>query len=89
MGFYPIYDYIEGIRIYSFKDDISYTIIEKHYNSNITQEQIKEILLLYDQIEDKSDLHFSIYTLCYSTLDNKEYMSWYPITIDLLKEKLG
>ena len=81
---------IFGLRIYNFNDDFSNTLFEEKYDEIMSHEQMREAYLFYNQINDKNNISFQIYTECSSTLDpyNKEnFMEWYPISLNNFLEK--
>ena len=91
MGNYS-YDLIYGIRIYNFNaDDYGNTLYEEKYDEIMSNEQMREAYLFYNQLNDKNNIHFKIYTECASTMDlNKQnYMNWYPMTLTTFLEKFG
>jgi hypothetical protein len=84
---------IFGIRIYNFNDDdISNILFEQKYNTIMIDEQKKDAYLFYNQLNNKNNIFFNIYTECSSTHDiiNKDkFMMWYPISVNLFLEKFG
>ena len=84
---------IFGIRIYNFNDDdFSNTLFEGKYDEIMSHEQMSEAYLFYNELNDKNNLFFQIYTECSSTLnkDNKEqFMMWYPISLNVFLEKFS
>ena len=82
---------IFGIQIYNFNDDdISNTLFEEKYDEVMSNEQIREAFLFYNELNDKYNISFKIYTECSSTLDkyNKaEFIDWYPISLGVFLEK--
>lgn len=81
---------IFGIQIYNFNDDdYSNILYEKKYDVIFNDEQKEETYLFYNNLNDKNNLHFKIYTICSSTLDinNKDnFMMWYPLSLDKFLE---
>ncbi len=89
MGIYSSDD-IFGIRIYNFDDDDnSNTMYEKKYDLTMSNEQLREAYLFYNQLNDKNNLSFQIYTECSSTLDvnMKNFMTWIPVSLNTFLEK--
>jgi uncharacterized protein (DUF2344 family) len=83
---------IFGLRIHNFNDEFSNTLFEEKYDEIMSNEQMREAYLFYNQIIDKNNMRFQIYTECSSTLEpyNKEnFMVWYPISLNNFLEKFG
>ena len=84
---------IFGISIYNFNDDdFSNTLFEEKYDEIMSHEQMREVYLFYNELNDKNNLFFKIYTECSSTLNtyNKEqFMMWYPISLNVFLEKFS
>ena len=83
---------IFGIKIYTFDDDdISYTLFERKYDVIMTVEQMKEAYLFYTELHDKNNVRLKIYTEFSSTYnkENKNYMDWHPISLNVFLEKFG
>ena len=81
---------IFGIRIYnvSYDDDI-YNLFQRKYDLIMTDEKIKEAYLFYEELYDKQDIFFQIYTETSSTYDEGVFMMWYSITTNDFLEKFG
>ena len=79
---------IFGIRIYnvSYDDDI-YNLFQRKYDLIMTDEKIKEAYLFYEELYDKQDIFFQIYTECSSTYDASVFMMWYSISKNMFLEK--
>ncbi len=86
-------DNIFGIRIYKFYDDIPSDILyEKKYDVIMNNEQMMEAYLFYNQLDNKNNIEFNIYTECSSTLElsnENTFLMWYPITLDKFLEKFN
>jgi hypothetical protein len=84
---------IFGISIYNFNDDdVSNTLFEIKFCEIMSQEQMREAYLFYNELHDKNNISFKIYTECSSTLNkyNKEnFMAWYPISLNEFLEKFN
>ena len=84
---------IFGISIYNFnEDDFSNTLFEEKYDEIMSHEQMRETYLFYNELTDKNNVFFKIYTECNDTLNkyNKEkFMRWYPISLNIFLEKFG
>jgi hypothetical protein len=84
---------IFGIRIYNFNDnDFNNILFEQKYNSIMNDKQKKEAYLFYNQLNNKNNIFFNIYTECSSTHDliNKDtFMKWYPISVNIFLEKFS
>jgi len=84
---------IFGLRIYNFnEDDFSNTLFEEKYDEIMSGEQMREAYLFYNNLNDKNEIFFQIYTECSSTLDkyNKEpFMDWYPISLNIFLEQFS
>lgn len=81
---------IFGIRIYNFNDDdFANILFEENYEEIMSHEQMREAYLFYNQLINKNNIFFKIYTECTSTLDihNKEiFMMWYPMPLNVFLE---
>ncbi len=91
MGIYSSDD-IFGIRIYNFDDDENSNILyEQKYDLTMSNEQLREAYLFYNQLNDKNNISFQIYTECSSTLDvnMKNFMMWYPISLNVFLKKFS
>jgi hypothetical protein len=80
---------IFGIKIYNFNDDdTSKTLFEEKYDEIMSYQQMREAYLFYNELNDKNNIIFKIYTECTSTLNyNKQhFMDWYPISLDKFLE---
>ena len=84
---------IFGIRIYNFnEDDYSNTIFEKKNDEIMTHEQMREVYLFYEQLNEKNNIFFQIYTECSTTFnkyDTQPFMEWQPISLNQFLEKFG
>jgi hypothetical protein len=84
MGIYTSGDFF-GIRIYNFNhDDISKTLFEEKYDEIMSYQQMREAYLFYNELNDKNNIFFKIYTECSSTLNynTQKFMDWYPISLN-------
>ncbi len=91
MGIYSSDD-IFGIRIYNFDDDENSNILyEQKYDLPMSNDQAREAYLFYNQLNDKNNISFQIYTECSSTLDinKKNFMMWYPISLNVFLKKFS
>ncbi len=91
MGIY-ISDKIFGIAIYNFDNEgFGNTLYEKQYNEIMSNEQMKEAYIFYNQLNDKRNISFRVYTECSSTLDLhvENFMQWYPISLNQFMEKFN
>ena len=80
---------IFGIKIYNFIDDECNTLFETKYDEIITNEQIKEVYFFYEELPNKENIFFRIYTKCSSTYGQGTYMDWYPMSKDSFLEKFS
>jgi hypothetical protein len=84
---------IFGISIYNFNDDnVSNTLFENKFCEIMSHEQMREAYLFYNELHDKNNISFKIYTECSSTLNkyNKDnFMMWYPISLNVFLEKFN
>ena len=83
---------IFGIQIYNFNDDdISNILFEEKYDEVMSYIQMKEAHLFYNNLNDKNNICFKIYTEGISTLSyNKHnFMMWHPLSLDTFLEKFG
>lgn len=53
--------------------------------------QMSEAYLFYNNLNDKNNIFFKIYTECISTLsyNRDNLMKWYPLHLDTFLEKFG
>jgi hypothetical protein len=76
---------IFGISIYNFNDnDVSATLFEEKYGEIMSHEQMSEAYSFYNELPDKNNISFKIYTECSSTLNNEDeriFMMWHPISL--------
>lgn len=80
---------IFGIRIYNFNDDdLSKTLFEEKYDEIMSYMQMREAYLFYNELNDKNNLFFKIYTQCTSTLNNNttNFMDWMPVSLHTFLE---
>ena len=84
---------IFGLRIHNFNDEFSNTLFEEKYDEIMSNEQMREAYLFYNQIIDKNNMRFQIYTECSSTLNahnNKEnFMEWHPINLNMFLQQFS
>lgn len=84
---------IFGINIYIFNDDynISNTLYKKEYSVIMNDEQKKEAYLFYNNLNNKNDIFFKIYTECNATYDTEceDFKMWYPISLNTFLEKFN
>lgn len=84
---------IFGISIYNFnEDDVSNILFENKFCEIMSHEQMREAYLFYNELHDKNNISFKIYTECSSTLNkyNKDnFMMWYPISLNVFLEKFN
>ena len=82
---------IFGIQMYNFNDDISNILFEEKYDEEMSYIQMREAYLFYNNLNDKNQICFKIYTECISTLSyNKDnFMMWQPLSLDSFLEKFG
>ena len=82
---------IFGIRIYNFKDEINNTLLEEKFDEEMTNEQMSIVFSFYNELDNKDDIHFQIYTEIFTTYDmfKKSFLSWYPLSLNTFLEKFG
>ena len=83
---------IFGIQIYNFNDDdISNILYEDIYHEKMSYHQMREAYLFYNNLNDKNNIFFKIYTESTSTLSyNKDnFMMWQSLPFDTFLEKFG
>ena len=87
MGFYPS-GIIYGIRIYTMVDGDAVTLLEKTYDREMSYQDRKEGRDFYKAVPEtqKQQLRFQMYTVCSSPYED-DFMMWYPISLDVFKEK--
>jgi hypothetical protein len=83
---------IFGLRIYTFNDDdFAHTLFEEKYNEIISVHQLREAYLFYNELNDKNNIFFNVYTECITTHDmhNREkFMMWHPMSLEQFLEKI-
>ena len=81
---------ILGIQMYNFNnDDNSNILFEKKYDEVMSYIQMREAYLFYNNLNDKNNIFFKIYTECTSTLSYNidNFMEWQPLPLDTFLEK--
>jgi hypothetical protein len=79
---------IFGIKIYNFdNDELSNILFEKKYDIIMSDTQKKEAYLFYNELDNKTEIRFQVYTECSSTYDTGSFLSWYPLSLNLFLEK--
>ena len=81
---------IFGIQIYNFNDDdISNILFEEKFDEEMSYIQMREAYLFYNNLNDKNNIFFKIYTECSSTLsyNRDNFMGWQPLSLDTFLEK--
>jgi len=79
---------IFGIRIYNFNDDdFSNTLFEKKYNLIMSDEERKEAYTFYNELNNKNEVFFRIYTECSSTYCKGNFLMWHPISLNKFLEE--
>ena len=85
MGIYSNGD-VYGIKIYTFNnDDTCNVLFEEIYDEIMSYHQMREAYLFYENLNDKTNIFFKIYTECSSTLNygnNYNFMTWYPLSLN-------
>lgn len=83
---------IFGLKIYNFNEDIDNTLFEEKYDETMSHEQMREAYLFYNELNNKNNIFFKVYTECISTLNqhNKEtFMVWIPMTLNMFVEQFN
>jgi hypothetical protein len=83
---------IFGIQIYNFNDDdISNILFEEKQDEVMSYIQMREAYLFYNNLNDKNNICFKIYTECTSTLgyNRHNFMTWQPLPLDTFLETTG
>lgn len=86
MGIYTNYD-IFGIRIYTRKNDNMNTLFYRKRDVIMSDIEIMEAYLFYQELHNKENIYFQIYTECSSTYDEHVFMMWYPIPLNTFLQK--
>ena len=55
----------------------------------MTHEQMREIYLFYTELNNKNEIRFQYYTECSSTYGKENFLSWYPMSLNLFLAKFG
>jgi hypothetical protein len=53
----------------------------------MSDEEKKKAYLFYTELNNKKEIRFAYYTECSSTYDKGLFFQWYPLSLDLFKEK--
>jgi hypothetical protein len=81
---------IFGIKMYNFNDDdFSNILFEKTYNEKMSDEEKNKVYLFYTVLSNKNEIRFQYYTECSSTYGKGNFLSWYPMSLNLFLEKFG
>ena len=83
---------IFGIQMYNFNDDdVSNILFEEKQDEIMSYTQMREAYLFYNNLNDKNNIFFKIYTECSSTLNQNRdnFMKWEPLPLDTFLEKFG
>jgi len=88
MGIYSSNN-IFGIQIYNFNDDISNVLYEEKFDEIMSYQQMREAYLFYNNLNNKENLYFKMYTECIITLDNNNCMMWHPLSLNTFLEKFN
>jgi len=83
---------IFGIQMYNFNDDdISNILFEEKYDEEMSYIQMKEAYLFYNNLNDKNNICFKIYTECTSTLsyNRDNFMTWQSLPSNTFLETFG
>lgn len=83
---------IFGIQMYNFNNhDISNILFEEKYNEVMSYIQMREAYLFYNNLNDKNNIFFKIYTECSTTLsyNSDNFMMWQPLPLNTFLEKFG
>ena len=81
-----------GIQIYRFNEnDISETLFEVKYDEIMSFQQMNEAYLFYNNLNDKNEVRFKVYTECSSTLDSTRHdiMEWFPLHLESFLKTFG
>ena len=82
---------IYGVRWYRYAadDQLIVDTFERTYSEKMTMIQIQEVKEQYDliaDIENQEPLYVKFYTKCSDTYGAGEYMHWWSVNMDQLKE---
>ena len=83
---------IFGIQMYNFNDDdFSNILYEEKYDEVMSYIQMREAYLFYNNLNDKNNIFFKIYTECNNTLsyNSDNFMMWHPLPLNTFLEKFG
>jgi hypothetical protein len=83
---------IFGIQMYNFNDDdISNILFEEKYDEEMSYIQMREAYLFYNNLNDKNNVCFKIYTECTSTLsyNSDNFMTWQSLPSNTFLETFG
>jgi hypothetical protein len=90
MGIYTNLD-MYGIQIYHYIDDDDFAkiLFEKKYDTIMSQEQIGEVLLAYEELikNGNQNLRFQIFTEYSTTYGEGKFIKWFPISSEQFLEK--
>ena len=83
MGIYST-NGVFGIKMYNYDEDYFGNILfEKKYNTIMSDIQKRDAYLFYKELDNKSDLHFQLYTECSGEV---AFLMWYPLSLKLFLE---
>jgi hypothetical protein len=83
---------IYGVRIYNFNDEVSNTLFEEKYDEIMSHEQMNQVYLFYNELNDKNNIFFKIYTECSATFNKyntEKYLAWHPISLHMFLEQFS
>lgn len=85
---------IYGICIYIYNDDnednsLIKILYEVKSDEIMSHEKIREVYLFYENLDNKNNINFRVYTKCVSTYDTESFMSWWPISLDTFLEEFN
>ena len=53
----------------------------------MSDEEKKEAYLFYSELNKKNEIHFKYYNECSSAYGKKNYLTWYPLSLNNFLEK--
>ena len=81
-----------GIQIYNFNNDISNILYEEKYDEIMSYTQMREAYLFYNNLNNKNNVFFKVYTECSDTLskyDKDNFMAWTPLSLNTFLERFS
>ena len=89
MGIYPATNRIFGIKIYTVtQNDEPNILLDIKYDTIMDEQQKRETRLFYENLDDKQNILFRIYTECVATHEKEmpAFKQWFPVSTNFFLE---